>query len=130
MRDDELVHHMSESIKERRKLADYKSVKSLCEQLTDVKEKRYYEYENGRTPMPIDIAVEVADVFGCTLDELFGRCVSEKPAAPLIDEEIELLDCYGKLDQTGKQMVLSVAKYAVTMQNTKGHEESGHENVR
>lgn len=62
MQGDELMLHMSESIKERRKLAGYKSVKSLCDQLTDVNSKAYYEYESGRTAIPIHIAVEVADV--------------------------------------------------------------------
>lgn len=130
MQGDELMLHMSESIKERRKLAGYKSVKSLCDQLTDVNSKAYYEYESGRTAIPIHIAVEVADVFGCTLDELIGRRASETPAAPLTDEKIELLDCYDELDQTGKQLVLSVAKFAAATQKTKGHKESGHEDVR
>lgn len=112
MKDSELMHHIATSLRSHRKAAGYKSVAALCEKLNDVNPKRYYEYESGRTPMPIDVALQVADACSCTLDELMGRDASSTSTS-ITKEEIELLECYKSLDSAGRQTVLSVAKYAV-----------------
>lgn len=69
MSDSELMQHIAESLRVRRKAAGYKSVAALCEHLEGMNPKRYYEYESGRTPIPIDAAVQVASACGCTLDD-------------------------------------------------------------
>lgn len=120
MKDSELMHHIATSLRSRRKAAGYKSVATLCEKLNDVNPKRYYEYESGRTPMPIDVALQVADACSCTLDELMGSDASSTSIS-IAKEEIELLECYKSLDSAGRQTVPSVAKYAVAaMQLEKG----------
>lgn len=111
MKDEELLKHMGETLKEKRKEAGFKSVSDLCERLGDVKCKRYYMYEQGKSPMPLDLAIRVANLLDCPLDELLGRD-PEVPAASLARDEIELLAYYQKCDVLNRQTILTVARNA------------------
>lgn len=123
MSESEFMQHIAESLRARRKAAGYKSVAALCEQLEDMNPKRYYEYESGRTPIPIDVAVQVAAACGCTLDELVGRD-SEEAVTSMTAEEAELLECYAQLDALGRQTVLMVARNAAAAKGL-GRAEAG-----
>lgn len=123
MSDSELMQHIAESLRVRRKAAGYKSVAALCEHLEGMNPKRYYEYESGRTPIPIDAAVQVASACGCTLDELVGRDSAGKATSVTV-EEAELLECYAQLDALGKQTVLMVARNAAAAKGL-GQAEAG-----
>lgn len=112
MKDEELLRHMGKSLKQKRREAGFKSVQDLCERLgDDVKCKRYYMYEQGKSPISLDLAIRVADLFDCPLDELLGRD-TEVPANSLVRDEIELLSYYRNCDLLNQQTIFVVARNA------------------
>lgn len=111
MKDEELLKRMGDTLKEMRRKAGFKSVSDLCERLGDVKCKRYYMYEQGKSPMPLDLAIRVADIFDCSLDELLGRNL-EATGTSLARDETELLAYYQRCDILNRQTILVVARNA------------------
>lgn len=62
-------------------------------------------WERGETAMPLEDAVMVADVLGCTLDELAGRVWNDGAS----DGERELVSCYRGATQRERAILLEVA---------------------
>lgn len=63
---------MDLKLKELRRLAGYRSMRSLAEKL-GVPTSTYASWECGTRAIPLDKAVEVAELLGCSLDEMTGR---------------------------------------------------------
>lgn len=60
-----------EKIKELRLLNRY-SQKQIAEKL-GMQVTQYRRYENGERTMPIDIVIQIADLYGVSIDYLVGR---------------------------------------------------------
>lgn len=90
-----------------RKNAGYKSAGAFAEAL-GVKSTTYYEYELGRATLSYELAWRIADVLGCSLDELGGRQFD--PAMPTSDES-ELVALYRSADERGRASVMAAAKH-------------------
>ena len=67
-----------EKIKELREQNGF-SQKKVAEML-GMHTTQYQRYETGERTMPIDFAIQIADLYGVTLDYLVGREVEEKAA--------------------------------------------------
>jgi len=63
---------MKTRLQELRKGAGYKSAKSFAEHL-GMNVGTYTSYEQGTRQMPMDVACDICDALGCSLDELAGR---------------------------------------------------------
>lgn len=61
-------------LKELRKAAGFGSAAAFAERIGQ-NQNTYASYEQGRRPLPMDVACDICDVLGCTLDELMGRSV-------------------------------------------------------
>ena len=59
-------------LKELRKLAGYSSMRSVAEAI-GVPTSTYASWECETRALPLDKAIELAELLGCTLDELAGR---------------------------------------------------------
>lgn len=71
--------------------------------------RRYGSYERGERTLSLDVAYRIADVFGCTLDELAGR---DFPAENFsaTSEERGLVDSYRRMDEEDKPGFMSTAR--------------------
>lgn len=64
-------------------------------------------YERGETPIPLDVAVDITEVLGITLDELVGRSVEHVYS----DKGQEIVNiCYESMNDRGKSTLVSVAQ--------------------
>ena len=64
-------------------------------------------WERGENDLPLDYAVEIADLFGCTLDDLVGA--DKRTNNKLTPDEAELLLTYRSLTQDSRDAVMVVA---------------------
>lgn len=67
----------------------------------DVKRRRYGDWETERREINLKDAIRLADLFGCTLDELAGKA---RPA--LSTDEAELLAHYRNTDSRGRDAIM------------------------
>ena len=72
--------------------------------LLGVKTDRVYAWETERAEIPLHFAIQCADIFRCSLDELAGR---ETP--PMSDDARMVLELYAAADETGQAAVRAVA---------------------
>lgn len=79
-------------------------VKDMCRKL-DVNDSRYRKWESGKNGMPLDFAMQVCDIFHCTLDELSGHT----PKA-LSEDERRLLGLYRSCSEKGRESLMKVAE--------------------
>lgn len=64
-------------------------------------------WERGENDLPLDYAVEIADVLKCSLDELVSdTCVSVISENQLTDEERELIALYRRMSARSKNAIL------------------------
>ena len=82
-------------LKELRRLAGFRSMRSVAEAL-GVPTSTYASWECGTRALPLDRAVEIAELFGCTLDELAGRKPVDKATYYLIDLTDEQVEQVGE----------------------------------
>ena len=66
----------------------------------------YSRYETGSRQPSIDMLVQMADIFGVTVDYLLGRKIAED--STLSDFEQRLLNAARKADERARQDALSV----------------------
>lgn len=69
---------MKTRLQELRKKAGYKSAFAYADHM-EMSRSSYTDYEQGRTPMPLEKAWAIADDLGVSLDELVGRTPPAKP---------------------------------------------------
>lgn len=87
---------MKTKLQEYRIQAGYKSACKFAE-CFGINKNTYTSYEQGVCKLPIDKAVEFADFFQCSLDELVGR-EQEIETYPL-EEVLKAYICLDKQDQ-------------------------------
>ena len=63
---------MELKLKELRKLAGYKSAQALADAL-GIKRGTLASWESGARDIPMDKAIKLCDLLGCSLDQLAGR---------------------------------------------------------
>lgn len=64
-------------------------------------------WERGENDMPMDYAVMIADVLGCTVDELAGR---DNPMAQLARDEREVIDMMREMDAPARRLALKLVR--------------------
>lgn len=79
------------------------TVKRLAS-LLDVNTSRVYNWESGAAEIPLHFAIQCADIFRVSLDELAGR---ETP--PMSDSARMVLELYERADSTGRAAIDAVA---------------------
>ena len=67
-------------------------------------------YENGRNEPAIDTLIRIANFFDVTVDFLLGVEDSPKWMEQLLEEEVNLLNEFRKLEIAEKDLVLSMVK--------------------
>ena len=67
-----------------------------------IKKPRYGDWERETTTLNLRDAIRLADLFGCTLDELAGR---PWPSEGLQPDERELLDAYRSATDAGRKLI-------------------------
>lgn len=74
-----------------------------------ITKRRYGGWEREEREINLRDAIHLADLFGCTLDELAGR---EWPRieASLTPEEREILDAYRDTDLRGQDNIITTAR--------------------
>ena len=67
-------------------------------------------WERGENDMPIDYAIEIANVLDCTIDGIAGRTTYAVVPLPddsgLFPDEREVIELYRKLSEEGKRALL------------------------
>ena len=110
MADLQLRKRIGESIKARRKLAGFKSAESLAK-IIGISTSRYYEYESGRVALPFDIAWQIAEALGCSLDELGGRDFAPTALPRPYDDprQASINAAFEVMNDRGRDMLAGVA---------------------
>lgn len=72
----------------------------------------YGDWERETTMLNLKNAADLADIFGCTLDELAGRNPS---GGSLSADEITILDGYRAAEETHKAAMLMNARFQLTL---------------
>ena len=68
-------------------------------------------WERGENDLPMDYAVAIADILGCTVDAIAGRkSETYLPKFPLTACEYELIAIFNKLDERDKKRLLTFAR--------------------
>lgn len=70
---------------------------------------RYGDWERETTTLNLKDAIELADLFGCTLDELAGR-KSPNDSDNLSADEQRIIDTYRDAGRLGKRVILATAR--------------------
>ena len=88
-----------------RKRAGYKSAREFADH-AGINVNTYTNYEQGKANMSLVQAWELADLLDCTLDELAGRRVPEKPS--MSADEQRVLDVYRSASEHGRVLIDAV----------------------
>ena len=97
---------MDTKLKEIRKAKGFKSAKAFAESI-GMQEKTYRNYEQGVRNLYLDVACELCNALGCTLDELVGN---ERETVALNNDEKELLGIMRNSSPLGKEQLLLFAR--------------------
>lgn len=88
-----------------RKRSGFKSAREFAEYV-GINVGTYTNYEQGKANMSLLQAWEIADVLGCTLDELAGRRVPKKPSMSASEQRV--LDVYRSASEHGRVLIDAV----------------------
>ena len=92
---------MKTRLKELRKAAGWRTAEDFAKHI-GIPTKTYRNYEQGVRNLYLDVACELCDALGCTLDELAGR----ETAAPVLSpRERAVVDAYRHEDATGRAAI-------------------------
>ena len=91
------------AIKEMREKAGYKQ-QDVADKL-DVTIRRYGNWEREDREINLRDAIRLADLFGCSLDELAGREWPKSSSPPLSRTERGIVDAYRASDQSGQEAI-------------------------
>ena len=92
------------AIKKMRMLAGF-TQQEVADEL-GIKKARYGDWERETREINLRDAIRLADLFGCTLDELAGR---PWPRRGLSSDEQSLLDAYNDANAQGRDAIMAVA---------------------
>ena len=71
---------------------------------------RYGDWERETTTLNLKDAIELADLFGCTLDELAGHEVHDREQQQISPDEQTIVDTYRAAGRLGKRVILATAR--------------------
>jgi len=83
---------------------------------------RYGDWERETTTLNLKDAIELADLFGCTLDELAGHEVHDREQQQISPDEQTIVDAYRIADTKQKRHMLSTAQLEIEMANEDARE--------
>lgn len=106
MTDEDAIAAIGERLKRLRREAGFKSARAFAEH-AGMSVSAYTSYEQGRSNMNLLVAAKIADLLGCTLDEMAGRDVPLDPI-PLTPDDVALVERYRSLDDRGRESVDSM----------------------
>ena len=89
------------SLQAARRAAGFKSARLFAEYM-GYNIGTYTNWEQGKQMFSVEQACEMADAFGCTLDELVGRNSSSDSLSP---RERAMVDAYRHEDATGRAAI-------------------------
>lgn len=72
----------------------------------DVSSVVYSRYETGSRQLPIEVLIQLADVFGCSVDHILGRLSLEE--STLSDFEQKMLTASRNADERANQDALNI----------------------
>lgn len=81
-----------------------------------IKRPRYGDWERGTTTPNLKDAINMADLFRCTLDELAGRDFPAKATPALSPDEAHVVDAMRSTDERGRGAIISTAEYHAGME--------------
>lgn len=67
-------------------------------------------YESGKRQVSIEVLDKLSEYYGLSIDYLVGRVRADETIESLTNDERQLLIKYQKLDERGKQTILSLAQ--------------------
>jgi len=92
--------------------------------------RRYGSYERGERSLSLDVAAQIADVFGVTIDELMNR-EYKVPVLTLDWDERTLIRLYRSMDAESKSLIMESSKrYALACEAKKEGSGSASRMVR
>lgn len=97
---------METRLKEIRKSRGFKSARAFAESI-GMQEKTYRNYEQGTRNLYLDVACELCNALGCTLDELVGN---ERKNTSLNAGEMEMLEIMRSISQCGAEQLMIFAR--------------------
>lgn len=109
---------MKTRIQEFRKSAGYKSAKAFAE-ANGFNVKTYTNWEQGVSVPALETMWQLADIFGCSIEELAGRSVRNSlvHGVPVDNEMVELssderilIDCFRSCTTQYREMLLTTAR--------------------
>ena len=74
----------------------------------DMKTSTYGDWERETTVLNLKDAIRLADLFGCTLDELANHKVPDQPS--ITADELAIVDTYRAAGRLGKRVILATAR--------------------
>ena len=107
-----------------RELREAKGLKvSQMVQRLGVQDSRYRKWESNSAQIPLEFACRCADILQCTLDELAGRRVPEKPS--ITPEEQRVLDVYRATDERGRNSIDNAVDFEARQMDESALKEEG-----
>ena len=70
----------------------------------------YGMYESGKRQVSIEVLDKLSEYYGLSIDYLVGRVRADETIESLTNDERQILIKYQKLDERGKQTILSLAQ--------------------
>lgn len=79
-------------------------------QILGITREAYGMYESGKRQVSIEVLDKLSEYYGLSIDYLVGRVRADETIESLTNDERQLLIKYQKLDERGKQTILSLAQ--------------------
>ena len=77
-----------------------------------VKNTAVSNWESGNNSIDIETLFAACEIFGVTLNDMYGKYSSDAPDASLPDDEKNLLSMYRSLNDQGKEYILQTLSMA------------------
>lgn len=105
---------MKTNLKQMRKAAGWSNADAFAKSI-GIPPKTYRNYEQGVRMMGMDVACEICNALGCSVNDLVAddiepaRPPARQKEEPLTDKERRLVDLYRQMDSTYKAMLMKNA---------------------
>ena len=100
---------MKTNLKQLRKAAGWSNADDFARSI-HMSPKTYRNYEQGIRSIGLDVASDICNALGCSINDLVTEQVDYSfvnTNGELTDDELELLTCYRQLSTKGKHAVLA-----------------------
>jgi len=98
---------MKTNLKQLRKKAGWSNANDFAKSI-GMSAKTYRNYEQGVRNMGLDVACEICNALGCSINDLVSieYAIVELPEETLSDDERKLVEYYRRLDDDTKESIL------------------------